>query len=330
MKKLYSFNSELYRVTGVQKVLMDVHHAVSGEYDARIVGTIPFDRIHKDLEIDKKEYVRFRNPFMFHHSIVIVHERKFLFFFWLLNFVLFQSIKLVYVHHNVFYNHRRMSVMPKTVVAISDEGVRNLHEFFRVPMEHIHKIYNCVEDIQPQPHKTYAGGMVKLLYPARANRQKRQLEIVERLQGKLGDNIKILFAGVGPNFEVLKEAVKGDGHFECLGYRSDIYALLQECDYMMLFSEHEGLPISLIEADMIGVPVVCSRVGGNPEIVKSGVNGFVVEKDDWEGLATVLNRLPAIDGQEYDKMAANGRTLYEENFTFPAFKQAYLNLLRQT
>ena len=327
-RKVFSFNAQLYKVTGVQKVLMDVHHALQGEYDAKIVGTVPFGDVHKDLGIPKEEYGRFRNPFMFRNSIVVLHERKFLAFFWLLNHVFCQNIKLVYIHHNVFSDHRRMSIMPETVVAISDEGVRNLHDFFGVPMEHIHKIYNCVDDIHPAPHKAYGGGVVKILYPARINGQKRQLEIVEKLKGKLSDNVKILFAGTGPHLEALQEATKGDGHFECLGYRSDIYQLLQECDYMMLFSGHEGLPITLIEATMMGCPAICSDVGGNAEIVKDGESGFVVDKDDWGGLCDCLNTLSNISNDRYVKLVSEGRKQYEQHFTYIKFKEKYLSLLK--
>lgn len=326
-RKVYSFNSELFKVTGVQKVLMDVHHAVMDEYDAKIVGTVPFEKVHKDLDIHKEKYVKFCNPFMFRNSIVILHERKFLAFFWLLNHVFFQNIKLVYIHHNVFSNHRRMSVMPNTVVAISDEGVRNLYEFFDVPMENIHKIYNCVRDIHPKPHKVYDGGVVKILYPARINGQKRQLEVIEHLKGKLSDKVKILFAGTGPNLEALKEATKGDGHFECLGYRSDIYDLLQECDYMMLFSGHEGLPISLIEADMIGIPIICSNVGGNGEIVKNDISGYVLDKGDWEGLHSLINSLSEQPTLKYKEMCTTARKIFVQYFDFDKFKTKYLNLL---
>lgn len=327
-RKVYSFNSELFKVTGVQKVLMDVHHAVMEEYEAKIVGTIPFDKVHKDLDIRQGEYVMFKNPFMFRNSIVILHERKFLAFFWLLNRVFFQNIKLVYIHHNVFSDHRRMSIMPKTVVGISDEGVRNLHEFFGVPMAHIHKIYNCVKDIHPKPHKVYVGGVVKILYPARINGQKRQLEVVGHLKGKLNDQVKILFAGTGPCYEQLKSSVEGDEHFECLGYRSDIYHLLQECDYMMLFSGHEGLSISLIEADMMGTPVICSNVGGNSEVVKNTLNGFVIDKSDWKGLCDCLNTLSNMSKDNYIKLVSEGRKLYEQHFTFSKFKEKYLSLLK--
>lgn len=326
-RKVYSFNSELFKITGVQKVLMDVHHAVKGVYDAQIVGTVPYSKLHKDLNIHQDEYVKIKNPFMFRNSIVILHERKFLAFFWLLNRVLFQNIKLVYIHHNVFSDHRRMSIMPKTVVAISDEGVRNLHQFFGVPLQNIHKIYNCVEDIHPKPHKSYNGGVVKILYPARINDQKRQLEIFEHLKGKLSDKIKIFFAGTGPNYDVLQELTKNDPHFECLGYRSDIYHLLQECDYMMLFSGHEGLPITLIEATMMGCPIICSRVGGNAEIVESEKNGIVLDKDYWAGLVEKLNSLELVSEDKYNLMCKYSRRIYEDRFTFDKFQKEYCKLL---
>lgn len=328
MKKLFSVNTELFKVTGVQKVLMDIHHAVMDDYDARIVGTVPFEKIHKDLDIHEGEYVRFRNPFMFRNSIVILHERKLLALFWLLNHVLFQKIKLVYIHHNVFSDHRRMSVMPKTVVAISDEGVRNLHEFFKIPIENIQKIYNCVKDIKPKPHRVREGGVVKILYPARVNKVKRQLEVVEHLKGRLNDNVKILFAGTGPDLDTLKETTKGDQHFECLGYRSDIYSLLQECDYMMLFSSQEGLPITLIEAMMMGTPAICSNVGGNAEIVNYGMNGYVLDGEDWDALVRQLNRLSSISPKEYQLMSKHSRISYLDSFTFDIFKQNYLDLIK--
>ena len=78
LRKVFSFNAELFKVTGVQKVLMDIHHAVQNDFEARIVGTIPYGKIHKDLDVKPTEYVRWRNPFMFRNAIVILHERKYL------------------------------------------------------------------------------------------------------------------------------------------------------------------------------------------------------------------------------------------------------------
>ena len=210
--KIFQFNSELYKITGVQKVLMDVHHAVKDEYEAKIVGTVPFEKVDKDLNINKEEYVRLINPLMFSNSIVVLHERKYLVFFWFLNHILFQKIKLVYIHHNVFNNHRKMSIMPKTVVAISDNGIENLTKFFRVPLEHIHKIHNCVVDDVPKDftRQFHKNSKIKILYPAGVGLVKRQCEIVDHLKGKLDDKIQIIFAGTGSYLPKLREMTADD------------------------------------------------------------------------------------------------------------------------
>lgn len=326
MHKVFSFNSELYKVTGVQKVLMDIHHAIQNDYEAKIVGTIPYEKVNANHNIAKKEYIRWNcNPFMFFNSIVFVHERKFLFFFWLLNHVLFQKIKIIYVHHNIFYNHRFFSIMPKVVVSISNRSTENLVNVFKVPKEHVHLIYNCVVDKKPGLHKKKEEKKISVLLPARINKQKRQIEIYQHLKGKLDSRITIKFAGDGPLFEDLKLLVKDDPQFECLGFREDVIELLQQSDYMMLFSNSEGLSITLIEAAMCGVPIITNDVGGNLEIAHHEENAFVV--DEWDELVEVLNRLPDQGVEDYLNMSGNSRRIYETKFTFDKFKQRYLELV---
>lgn len=325
--KIFSVNTELNKVTGVQKVLLDIHRAVKEDYDAKIVGTMPYEKVNKNHGIDRTEYVEMKNPFMFRKSIVFVHERKLLMLFWVLNHLFFQKIKVVYVHHNILYGWKRLSVMPEYVVAISDSGIENLTSYFGVPMGHIHKIYNCVSDVNPSAHKTPSNGMISIIYPARINDVKRQIEIVDRLDGKIDGRVKIYFVGEGPMFEQLSTRVKGSVQFNALGFRSDVLKLLWEMDYMMLFSKHEGLPITLIEADMMGTPIVCNNVGGIAEIVHNGGNGFVLERNDWDGLVETLNALPEVTDMEYKRMSENGRHMYEMNFTYERFKAQYLSLL---
>lgn len=326
-KKIFSFNSELHKVTGIQKVLMDIHHAVSDYYNAQIVGTIPYHSIHKSLKIGKNEYIRFVNPFMFYNSIVFLHERKFLILFWLLNNIFFQKIKIIYIHHNIFKSYRLLSVMPKTVVAISNEGVLNLSTYFKVPANNIYKIYNCVKDNYISHHKVPTKEHINIIYPARINDVKRQIEIVDKLNGKLDRDIKIYFVGEGPLLELLQEKVKDNNQFVVLGFRADILDLFKKMDYVMLFSKQEGLPITLIEATMMGLPILCNNVGGNSEIVSNNKNGFIFEKDDWDMLINKINTLKEISDDYYIQMSNESRNIYLQNFTFNKFKQKYLELL---
>lgn len=325
MKKVFSFNSELNKVTGVQKVMMDIHSAVRDMFVAKIVGTIPYEEIDINHNIRSEEYIRFKNPFIFYKSIVIVHERRYLLLFWLLKFVLFQQVKIIYVHHNIFNNHRLLSVMPQAVVSISDRCTENLISYFKVPLENIHKIYNCVRDVAPIPKKSDDRNVIRILYPARINSVKRQIEIYERLKGRIDKRIEIHFAGVGPKYDDLIEILRNEKQFIALGFRNDIVNLIYEYDYVMLYSKHEGLPISLIEAAMCSTPIICNDVGGNTEIAINNKNAFVV--NDWDDLIHTINSLTNIEVEEYLRLCKGSRDLYEKKFTFDRFQKAYISLL---
>ena len=297
---VFSFNSELHTVSGVQKVVLSIHNALKDEYSAKVVGLKSYSEVNPNLGIKEEEYVKWRNPFMFKHSVVFVHERKFLALFWLLNLLFFLRTKVVYVHHNMLYGHRFSTMLPQYIVAISDPGIRNLTEYFHAPIRHIHKRINSV---------------------------KRQLTIVEKLRGKIDARIQIDFAGIGPLYEELKNCLRrDDNQFHSIGFVDDIPARMLEYDYVMLFSKHEGLPISLIEATMTGTPIICNDVGGNVEIGHVGENAFVA--DDWDALIETLNSLPELPAKEYEKMCKASRAIYEKHFTYSIFKKNYLDLVK--
>lgn len=324
--KVFSINTELDKVTGVQKVLMDIHRAISSDYDAKIVGTLNYSDVNPLHNIMRNEYIKWRNPFIFYNSIVFVHERKLLLIFKLLNIFLFQRIKLIYIHHNIFSSHRYTTILPKTIVSISDKVTDNLVNYFKAPLNHIYKIYNCVQDIHPNKHKSI-NNTINIIYPARINSVKRQIDVYNHLNGKISKDINILFVGIGPEFEKLKKTISNNHQFKVLGFREDILDLIQNSDYVLLFSKHEGLPITLIEATMCGTPIICNDVGGNCEIAYNNENAFVV--NEWEELIETLNMLSTVEEETYKKMSKKSRQIYEENFTFEKFKENYLKLLKK-
>ncbi len=327
-RKVFQFNLELFKVTGIQRVLLDIHAALKEDYECRIVGNIPYDQVNSNLGIAETDYIRLRNPLMFRNSVVIIHERRLLPVMWLLSHIPGLNIKCIYVHHSELYGNKKISLFPKNIVAISDAGIRNLTEYFDIPCKHITKIHNCVRETSAYIPKTknFDPDNITILYPARINSVKRQIEIVNRLKAKLDNRVRILFAGTGPQYEELEEACKGNEQFKALGFRDDIPELMRLCDFMLLFSDHEGLPISLIEACKYGLPAICNNVGGNLEIVRDGVNGIVA--DSWEELLTVLNGLPDMSQSEYDRMSRGGREIYEKEYNFDIFKSNYLQLIK--
>lgn len=61
-KKVFQLNTELYKVTGIQRVLLDIHEALKDYFDAKIVGNIPYDKVNGNLGISACDYLRLWNP----------------------------------------------------------------------------------------------------------------------------------------------------------------------------------------------------------------------------------------------------------------------------
>lgn len=325
--KVFQLNTELYKVTGIQRVLLDIHEALKDDFDAKIVGNIPYGKVSGNLGISEGDYLRLSNPFMFRNSVVIIHERRLLPLMWLLRHIPGLNLKCVYVHHNELYGNKWLSLFPKNIVAISDAGIRNLTDYFGVSQADITKIHNCVRETSPcEPRtKKFDPDNITILYPARINSVKRQIEIVTHLKCKLDPRVRILFAGTGPQYEELKSQCEGLTQFQALGFRDDIPLLMSNSDFVMLFSSQEGLPISLIEGAIFSLPLICNNVGGNYEIAQEGRN--LVKITNWDQLIPTLNTLPLMSEREYNSLSQSSRDIYIGNFTFDIFKTKYTRLI---
>ena len=126
----------------------------------------------------------------------------------------------------------------------------------------------------------------------------------------------LLLVGEGPQHPHLEQLTRQLGltayvHF--LGYRADIPALLADSDVAVLASHWEGLPGSVMEAMAAGRPIVATAVGGLPELVLDGVNGFLVPPND---PATFTHRLAQllVDETLGAKMGVSGREYMLQNF----------------
>ena len=116
----------------------------------------------------------------------------------------------------------------------------------------------------------YVGNLLPVKGPTVLARAAEQLQ-----------NIDVIFVGTGP-----EKIAAG----RCVGARphDEIPLWMNACDVLCLPSLNEGLPNVALEAIACGVPVVASRVGGVPEVLRDGVNGFMVPAADPDALAVAL------------------------------------------
>jgi glycosyltransferase involved in cell wall biosynthesis len=112
-----------------------------------------------------------------------------------------------------------------------------------------------------------------------------------------------------------------------LGYRQDVPALLRAADIFTLPSHREGMPRSIIEAMLSGLPVVATNIRGSREEVVDGSTGFLTPLGDVPALARALQRL-ARDAELRSKFGAAGRARAEALFDERKIVARQLKLLK--
>jgi glycosyltransferase involved in cell wall biosynthesis len=91
---------------------------------------------------------------------------------------------------------------------------------------------------------------------------------------------EFLIAGKGELLDSLRDRARPlEGRCRFLGWRGDVATVYAASDLVVLTSDNEGMPVSLIEAASVGTPAVTTRVGSAPEVVLDGVTGFVTTTD---------------------------------------------------
>ena len=326
--EILSTTSDLNEYGGAQKVLLDLHNGIKHKYHCKILGFTKFDELHPKYGIKQAEYVKFANPFYLNNKILLVHARNIMALIMVIKRLFFLNTRIIYIAHNVYSTHKNFSFFPGDIVSISKKVTENLLTYFNLKNRNITLIYNGIRDEgAAQPVETFKKReKIKILYSARVIDVKRQLLIVDELNGKLHPHIEILFAGKGPDYDQLVEKCNNTVNFKALGFVERVNELVKQVDFLMLFSTQEGLPISLIEGIMHGKPLLVNDVGGNLEIGVPHFNGIQLT-EDWSSLADKINSVVSLSANDYKQMSDNSRKRYEAMFTYDVMIDNYVKLI---
>ncbi len=129
------------------------------------------------------------------------------------------------------------------------------------------------------------------------------IEALSKLENK---NIHLVIAGTGEKREEFLSLAKDlsiDGRVHLLGFRTDIAELLNSADIFLFPSLQEGLPVALMEAMSCGLPIICSEIRGNTDLIDESC-GVLCPANDVEAFRLAMERLVS-DGALRESMAKN-------------------------
>lgn len=193
-------------------------------------------------------------------------------------------------------------------VVVPSEYLKSIVAKWGVPQPRIHVIYNSVKPAQRQfsrreAQKTLGISGDIILTVGRLVPWKGLLELIEMMPDLLNHNSDFCLYVIGegperPRLEAKIKELKLHGKVLLLGSmpQSRLWFYMMAADMFVLNTAYEGMPHTTIEAMQIGLPVVTTDIGGNPEVVAHERSGLLVKFGDREALFNAIVRM----NEDYD------------------------------
>lgn len=227
--------------------------------------------------------------------------------------------------------------LQQRVVAVSEQLADEL--VVRFPPQRIQVIGNgidiegLVEAVAESVELPGQPGRIRIGFVGRLVPVKRIdvfLRAAQRLQQLQPERFEFYVIGDGPQRTLCQQLIQQlelADHVHVLGFRADAAALLARMHLLLMTSDHEGLPMTLLEAMALGVPIVASAVGGVPQALARC--GRLVPAQDAEAYAdAVLGSLadPAVNQQQVQRASKRVRELYSAERCSDSYVQLYRRL----
>jgi glycosyltransferase involved in cell wall biosynthesis len=222
----------------------------------------------------------------------------------------------------------------RRIVAVSDDAARLCVAEDGLPRRKVVRIWNGI-DCDRFAYRGPANAPVAISV-ARLSKEKdfpTLLRAVDLVRAKYPE-FRLKIVGNGPEMDALRalrSELRLEEIVELAGERSDVPELLAQAGFFVTSSLTEGVSLTLLEAMAVGLPILATAVGGNPEVVDTGVTGRLVPSASPEKLAEGIEQMLAarsewsLMGQaarervlahfDIRTMLANYQDLYDEVLT---------------
>lgn len=151
-------------------------------------------------------------------------------------------------------------------------------------------IYNGVLDTAKDFTKVSANGSFTYCVASRLVTDKGIKEVIDAYKAiaSHAPNSQLLLLGDGPEAKRFHDLAAGISGVKFLGHQNNPLDIMASSDVFIHPTYHEGFSVALVEASMLGLPIIATSVGGNVEIIEDNVTGLLVKARDSQELATAM------------------------------------------
>lgn len=153
-----------------------------------------------------------------------------------------------------------------------------------------------------------------ILYFGRISEEKGIETLIRAMEGI--PNVKLKIAGTGPLLKSLSN--QSNTAIDFIGFKSgdELRSLIRKALFSVVPSEwYENNPLTVIESQTLGTPVIGSNIGGIPELIKDQVDGYLFDPQSVEGLNKAIRKGLALSPADYKKMCENAQSFADTNYS---------------
>lgn len=234
----------------------------------------------------------------------------------------------------IFYPIEKFfSRMTDVLITITHEDYKVASEAFHCKVAYIHGVgvsgerYKPVtieEKLAQRRRMGYSQNAKILLCIGELNSNKNQVMAIRMMHKVVAKypEAMLLLAGNGPKQKFLEQLIKQEElerNVKMIGYVTNLQDYQHIIDVQISCSLREGLPLNIVESMLSGNPVVAGLNRGHRELIQDGINGYIVDPNDYEAMSErVLNLL---DNNDLRKRIVQNAIIFAQDFTFTSVKK---------
>lgn len=273
-------------------------------------------------------------------TVIHTHHRMAAFYVSLLG--AYKKCVFINTSHNTFFNKKlltRYAYKHANLIACGEMVKKNLVDVYGLQDEKVTVIHNAVKAfngniaVDSLIDKFHRQRCFVIGNIGRLSEQKGMEYFIKAIPFVIKKHPEARFVIVGSGEDEIKlkklsEETGVTDYITFLGYRTDVQNLMSQLDLVVLSSLWEGLPLTPIEAFSVGKTVVATAVDGTIEIVRDGIDGYLVEPRNDIQIAEKIQVL--IEHPEIRKrMESQAVQRFQDEFSFENLKQKYLEFYEE-
>jgi glycosyltransferase involved in cell wall biosynthesis len=217
----------------------------------------------------------------------------------------------IYLRHVI---ERILSLFVYRFISVSDSIKNYMSNQIGINEKRIQTIHNGIKGLLKKDRTDVSENTINLISVGRVAKIKNHKLLLDALKiASENIDLHLTVVGDGPELENIKKQADDlslNEKIDFLGFRTDIDDILKNMDICVVTSDYEGISIAILESMSVGLPVIATSVGGNPETVVDNETGILIGKGDKDALALALIKMASDESLRKSMGEAGNKRFY--------------------